>query len=226
MPLKGVLSTVNNHPGFSRLVKGIGGEGAPPQITARQGAAPVYIGALWDRHKVPMLVITPRPEDARRLHDQLLTYLGDDEPVYLLPEPEVLPFERLAVDANTSNQRLEALAALALSRRTKEDPEQTPPIVVTSINAALRPTLPPNVMSGGEPDANNENSWKIGERVRLNELLVRWVELGYRSEPVVETPGTFSHRGGIIDIFPSQAGLPFRIELWDDQIDTIRTFDP
>ncbi|MBQ11559.1 MAG: transcription-repair coupling factor [Planctomyces sp.] len=226
MPLKGVLSTVNNHPGFSSLVEGIGGEGAPPQITARQGAAPVYIGALWERHKVPMLVITPRPEDARRLHDQLLTYLGEDEPVYLLPEPEVLPFERLAVDANTSNQRLEALAALALSRRTKEDPAQTSPIVVTSINAALRPTLPPNVMSGGEPDANNENSWKIGERVRLNELLVRWVELGYRSEPVVETPGTFSHRGGIIDIFPSQADLPFRIELWDDQIDTIRTFDP
>ena len=122
MPLKGVLSTVNNHPGFSSLVEGIGGEGPPLQITARQGAAPVYIGALWEHHKVPMLVITPRPEDARRIHDQLLTYLGEDEPVYLLPEPEVLPFERLAVDANTSNQRLEALAALVLSHRTKENP--------------------------------------------------------------------------------------------------------
>jgi len=226
MPLKGVLSTVNGHPGFSRLLEGIGGDGPPPQITARQGAAPVYIGALWDCRKVPMLVITPRPEDARRLHDQLLTYLGDDEPVYLLPEPEVLPFERLAVDANTSNQRLEALAALALSRQTGEDPQRTPPMVVTSINAALRPTLPPNVMSGSTSDGSNGNSWKIGDRVRLNRLLVRWVELGYRSEPVVETPGTFSHRGGIIDIFPSHSELPFRIELWDDQIDTIRRFDP
>ena len=52
-----------------------------------------------------MLVITPRPDDARRLHDHLLTYLGEDCPVLLLPEPEVLPYERLAVDANTGNQR-------------------------------------------------------------------------------------------------------------------------
>ena len=226
MPLKGVLSTVNAHPGFLRLLEGIGSKGPPPQITARQGATPVYIGAIWDRLRTPVLVITPRPEDARRLHDQLLTYLGDDEPVYLLPEPEVLPFERLAVDANTSNQRLEALAALALSRRPKEDSGCTPPLVVVSVNAALRPTLPSIVMSGGESNGANGNSWKTGERIRLNDLLVRWVELGYRSEPVVEVPGTFSHRGGIIDIFPSHSNLPFRIELWDDQIDTIRTFDP
>ena len=158
MPLKGVLSTVNAHPGFLRLLEGIGSKGPPPQITARQGATPVYIGAIWDRLRTPVLVITPRPEDARRLHDQLLTYLGDDEPVYLLPEPEVLPFERLAVDANTSNQRLEALAALALSRRPKEDSGCTPPLVVVSVNAALRPTLPSIVMSGGECNGANGNS--------------------------------------------------------------------
>ena len=52
------------------------------------------------------------------------------------------------------------------------------------------------------------------------------MDLGYHSEPVVELPGTFSLRGGILDIYPSDAELPFRIELWDNEVDTIRRFDP
>ncbi|PKB79499.1 MAG: hypothetical protein BZY88_13080, partial [SAR202 cluster bacterium Io17-Chloro-G9] len=225
MPLKGVISLLNEHPVFRRQSEELVHGDTPPQVSVRQGAVPVYIGALWSLRKKPVLVITPRPEDARRLHDQLLTYLGEDEPVHLLAEPEVLPFERLAVDANTSNQRLAALAALAISNRGLA-PGDPPPLVVTSIGAALRLTLPPQVMAGGNGDGDRETTWKIGQRVRLNDLLVQWVELGYRNEPVVEVPGTFSHRGGIIDIFPSHADSPFRIELWDDQIDTIRRFDP
>ena len=173
-----------------------------------------------------MLVITPRPEDARRLHDQLITYLGEEGPVYLLPEPEVLPFERLAVDANTSNQRLAALAALAQSNQHEDRSDHLHPLVVSSVSAAMRQTLPPAVMAGAGGKNGDGNSWRVGQRVRMSDLLGRWVDLGYRNEPVVEIPGTFSLRGGIIDIFPSHTDLPFRIELWDDQIDTIRQFDP
>ena len=224
MPLEGLVSLLNSHSVFRRQVQGTGVGDHTPKVSVRQGAAPVYVAALWTLRQSPTLVITPRAEDARRLHDQLLTYLGEDEPVFLLPEPEVLPFERLAVDANTSNQRLAALAALASPDRRL--PGQIPPVVVTSISAAMRPTLARHVMSGEAGDGPGCNRIEIGQRVRLNELLVQWVELGYRNEPVVETPGAFSQRGGIIDIFPSNADLPFRIELWDDQVDTIRQFDP
>ena len=200
----------------------------PPQITVRQGGRPAYIAALWQDQRSPLLVVTPRPEDARRLHDQLLTYLGEKEPVYLLPEPEVLPFERLAVDAYTNNQRLIALAALAGSGLHPTDRPVPAPLIVTSVGAALHKTLPPNIMAGtnGEPSQTGPLRIVVGERIRLTVLLAQWVELGYRNEPLVEAPGCFSHRGGIIDVYPPHSDLPYRIELWDDQIDTIRLFDP
>ena len=229
MPLTGLLSVLIEHPLFLRQLEGIADSTSPTQITLRQGARPAFIGALWQNRSAPVLVISPRPEDARRLHDQLLTYLGDTEALHLLPDPEVLPFERLAVDAGTSNQRLAALAAMAssVSRVSGENGPQ--PLVIASTSAVLRLTLPPEAMTpatGGSPDSNAGYVWKVGQRVRLNQLLARWVDLGYRNEPVVEVPGTFSHRGGIIDVYPSHSELPFRIELWDDEIDTIRLFDP
>ena len=199
-----------------------------PQITLRQGGRPGYIAALWLQQKAPLLVITPRPEDARRLHDQLLTYLGEEQGVYLLPEPEVLPFERLAVDAHTSNQRLAALAALAGARVHAGGMNNPAPLVVAAIGAALHKTLPPEVIVGSAPDSDQASPYRVGvgERLRLNDLLAQWVDLGYRNEPLVEGPGCFSRRGGIVDVFPPNSGLPFRIEMWDDEVDTIRLFDP
>ena len=228
MSLKGVLSTISNHPEYRRNLELTADSAEPPQITVRQGGRPAYIAALWLHRQAPLLVITPRSEDARRLHDQLLTYLGEHQPVYLLPEPEVLPYERLAVDAHTSNQRLAALAALAASGLRNNGNSASTPLVVTSVGAALHKTLSLGIMAGtnvgpGQPDPYRV---RVGERISVNGLLTQWVALGYRNEPLVEAPGGFSHRGGIIDVYPPHAELPYRIELWDDEIDTIRTFDP
>jgi transcription-repair coupling factor (superfamily II helicase) len=65
-----------------------------------------------------------------------------------------------------------------------------------------------------------------GQRLRLNEVLSQWVELGYQPEEVVEIPGSFSRRGGIVDVFPTGAARPVRIELFGDDIDSMRYFDP
>ena len=163
----------------------------------------------------PVLVITPRLEDARRLHDQLVEYLGDEAPVHLLPEPEVLPFERLAVDARTGNQRLAALAALASYDAASADGPV--PLVVTSLASALRLTLPPELAIGQHPSLQDAHKLTQGQRIgSIDALLSAWVELGYQREPQVEIPGTFSLRGGILDVFPTNAGLPYRVEMWDD----------
>ncbi len=228
MSLNGVLSVISGHPEYLRHMVTAPTPEAPPRVAVRQGARPGYIAALWRHQPGPLLVITPRSEDARRLHDQLLTYLGEGEQVYLLPEPEVLPFERLSVDANTSNQRLAALAALASSSANRDSEDSSHPLVVASVGAVLIKTLPFEVMVGPGAGGGESGLWRVGvgEKVRLNQLLAHWVDLGYRNEPVVEAPGCFSHRGGIIDVYPAHADLPYRIELWDDEIDTIRQFDP
>ena len=226
MTLKGVLELLDRHPGHRGNVDSWGGNAGESGVTVRQGARAAFLASLWSRQQGPILVVTPRPDDARRLHDQLLTYLGDDQPVHLLPEPEVLPFERLAVDANTGNQRLSALAALAAGGRFGNMEPDVQPLVVCSVGSALIYTLPPELMAGVFPTTGELSLWKKGDRVRINTLLAQWLDLGYRNEPVVEAPGSFSHRGGILDIYPTGSEWPLRIELWDDEIDTIRYFDP
>jgi transcription-repair coupling factor (superfamily II helicase) len=226
MPLNGILSALSRHPEFVRHFAQIDHSGESAGIAVRQGARPAYLAALWRHSHRPMLVLTPRPEDARRLYDQILTYLGDEGPVFLIPEPEVLPFERLAVDARTGNQRLVGLAAL--SGAGAESTGEAKPLAIASLSAAFRRTLPPALIAPAQVSAPDPRvSLKAGQRIpKLDDLLVSWVNLGYRNEPLVESPGCFSHRGGIIDVFPPHYDLPVRIELWDDEIDTIRSFDP
>ncbi len=243
MSLAGILSAVRSHPDFRSHAAGLSQAGSSNSVTVRQGARPAYIASLWQELGSPVLALAPRAEDARRLHDQLLTYLGEESPVHLFPEPAVLPFERLSVDAHTSNQRLTSLAALSLwqggrngngdgdgdSNGGDDRKNAVPPMIVTSVGAALRLTLPPAVFGAGDgvsEAAQYGARVSTGQRLDLGRLLNSWVDLGYRSEPLVESPGSFSRRGGILDIFPPGAELPYRIDLWDDEVDTIRTFDP
>ena len=219
MTLKGILELLDRHPEHRGNVDASG-------ATVRQGARSAFLASLWRRQRGPLLVITPRPDDARRLHDQLLTYLGEDQPIHLLPEPEVLPYERLAVDANTGNQRLTALAALAGAGRFGASEPDVLPLVICSVGSALLYTLPPELMAGVFPATGALSLWKKGDRIRIETVLGQWLDLGYHNEPVVEAPGSFSHRGGILDVFPTGSEWPLRIELWDDEIDTIRYFDP
>ena len=156
MSLNGILDLLEGHPEFRRAIESAE-NGGTETATVRQGARPAFIASLARRRKGPLLVIAPRPDDARRLHDQLLGWLGDDAPVHLLPEPEVLPFERLAVDANTGNQRLAALAALACHSWERDDAMAQRrndgrdmgcgPLVVCSIGSALLYTAPPELMA-------------------------------------------------------------------------------
>ena len=226
MTLKGVLELLDRHPGHRGNVDSSASSGDASGVTVRQGARSAFLASLWRRQRGPLLVITPRPDDARRLHDQLLTYLGEDQPIHLLPEPEVLPYERLAVDANTGNQRLTALAALAGAGRFGASEPDVLPLVICSVGSALLYTLPPQLMAGVFPATGALSLWKKGDRIRIETVLGQWLDLGYHNEPVVEAPGSFSHRGGILDVFPTGSEWPLRIELWDDEIDTIRYFDP
>ncbi len=193
-------------------------------VTVRNGARTAYIAAAYKRMGVPTLILTPRPEDARRLHDQLLTYLGDSSPIHIFPSSDVLPFERLAVDLTTSHERLSALAALWEAGH-EEIVDQ--PIVVAPVVAVLRSVFSPEFLSNALARSPYGKSLEVGERVpKLEDLLKYWVSLGYRNQPLVESPGEFSHRGGILDIFPVNHDLPIRIEFFDDEVDTIREFDP
>src|SRR5204862_6743954 len=72
---------------------------------------------------------------------------------------------------------------------------------------------------------DNHRLVKRGQVLPPAELAAQWLGLGYEPSPLVDQPGLFSRRGGILDVYPP-GGQPVRIELWGDEVDTIRLFDP
>ena len=225
MSLIGLFEQLREDPSYRSIVAGrsivtdIEPAIALEDISTPESAKPYLISTLWHDLKVPMLVVVSRPEDARRLHDQVLSYLGETDQVHLFPEPEVLPFERLVADAGTNNQRMRALASLLRFGSTSNHAGLAP-LLIASVSGAMRKTL---------PQTNLGKAWhvlKVGDRVGLGELFSRWVDLGYQRENGVEVPGSFSHRGGIVDVYPPSSSLPVRLELFGDEIESIRLFDP
>ena len=219
MSLTGLLDLFRDHPVYNRLTQALGQEQAQHLLEAPEAARPLITAALWRHSPRPVLVVAPRPDEARKFHDSLLLYLGEDAPVRLFPEPDVLPFERLVADADANNQRLAALSELHEAVESN-DPCPPCPIIVASVAALLQKTLDPESFNSAR------HSLAVGQEIRLGELLLRWVGLGYQRESSVEIPGSFSHRGGILDIYSPASPLPARLELWGERIESIRLFDP
>ena len=174
------------------------------------GAARAYLMAvLYRMMKRPVLLATSQPEHARAFFEQLRNWIPAEE-VVLFPEPDMLPYERMASDAATETDRLGVLEAL----------EKRTPFVVASIPALLSLTI--------DADALREHvqSVRLGMDIKPFDLLTALDKLGYRAENIVELPGTMSHRGGIIDVWPATSDLPLRLEFFGDSIDSVRRFDP
>lgn len=184
-------------------------------------ANPLLIAAVWRALRLPTLVITPNPDSAQRIVDQLSTWLGtpdvdeDGSPIHHFIESGGIPFERYEPDRGTGHRRITTLEALR--SHTLQDPD--PPIVVASVHAIAERTI----------EAENFDrivrEFRVGNRIDLPDAMRRLVRSGYEVLPTVELPGTASRRGGIIDIFPVGAGHPVRIELFDDEIESMRLFD-
>ena len=215
--LSGLAKLLIDLPQFQRLAAQLSAGQTEESMSILQSAKALLLGALWHELRVPVLVVTPHPDDARRLYDRLLDYWGEDAPVYHFAELEALPFERLTPDTATTHQRLRALAALAGAYS-----EEHPPLVVTSASGVALKTLLPEAFQLKD----GHSVLRRGDRVSMEALLIRWAALGYRMDSATEVPGTMSRRGGIVDVFPPGDALPVRLEFWGDVLESLRTFDP
>ncbi len=217
-----------NMPGFNKLLKLI--ESMPAwhklldelkqrdsmMIVTLNAARPYLIAALYDGLHTSIFVITAQPENAKKLQEQLSSWCHGE--VYLFPEPDVLPYERLTPDTTTEIERIRVLAALAGYSRGGEN--AAVPLVVASAAALMSRTTSQNDF------IDSKRVIELGMNIEPFRLLADGEAMGYRLENIVEIPGTMSHRGGIIDIYPLTAAYPVRLEFFGDAIDSIRTFDP
>ena len=211
MSLKALQQILESTGEYQRLFRTLSADRAGARSHVLREAAPFAISTLRDGLGCALLVIAPRPEDARRLYEQLVVWSGDERSVLHFPETESLPFERLVTDVATTQHRVATLAQLSNSAGGS--------IVVASAAAVAQRTIDPGVFN------SSRHTLKRGQHIALDETLALWNKMGYRFEAAVDTPGAASRRGGIIDIFPVGAEMPARIELWGDEIDSIRLFD-
>ena len=198
----------------------IHGPAAVPTVCP-EPANPLLIAAIWRKLQVPTLVVTPNPDAAQRIVDQLPTWLGtpdideDGSPIHHFIESAGIPFERYEPDRGTSHRRITTLDALRKYSLTG----LAPPIVVASVHALAERTIETRVFDKIVRELN------VGDRIDLAETMRHLTRSGYEVQPTVELPGTVSRRGGIIDIFPVGTNQPIRIELFDDEIESMRLFD-
>jgi transcription-repair coupling factor (superfamily II helicase) len=173
-------------------------------------ARPISIAALAGlSSRSPLVVACPTGSMAGQLYDDLQQFLGREH-VALFPAWETLPFERISPNVETMGQRLEVLWRL-------RDPERCPTVIVSGVRALLQ-KLGPGALEV-EPIVVRPNA--IVDPDRLSAQLV---EFGYRREELVEHRGEFARRGAIVDVFPSTADAPIRIDLWGDEVDRLTTF--
>ncbi|MHB8644785.1 MAG: transcription-repair coupling factor [Thermomicrobiales bacterium] len=191
------------------------GQGIPlPELP---GAARPYVEAAVATYLGrPVLIITSRPDRAQEVIEAIGAYLPPDAvTLHHWQTPDALPYEVLPRDPVTAAPRLNILHRLATARDAGRCP-----VVVTAAGGLMRPVMPVEELR------KHTTHLRVGTRFNERERLSEWIAWGYTTEPLVEQPGQLSRRGGIVDIFPPTMDSPVRIELFGDEIESIRQFDP
>jgi len=153
------------------------------------------------------IIATSSELKAKQIYEE---YRFIDQHVYLYPAKDLLFYQADLRGNYLTAQRMEVLQALL---------EEEKATVITSFDAFMDALLPLETLKA------RIRQFRAGDVVDFEQIKKDMVLLGYSREEQIEGPGQFAVRGGILDIYPLNEEVPIRIELWGDEIDSIRTFD-
>lgn len=154
------------------------------------------------------VVVTPDTRTALRLEKSLPQFA--ELPVQLFPDWETLPYDNFSPHQDIISTRLSALFELQQGKKQ---------IFLLPINTLMQKVCPPSYLS------NNVLLIKKGDRFSIQHLRLQLENAGYRAVDQVLEYGEYAVRGAILDLYPMGADEPFRLDFFDDEIDSIRTFD-
>ncbi|HEZ0805701.1 transcription-repair coupling factor [Neisseria meningitidis] len=173
-----------------------------------QGSLPLAL-ARYLPHKQLKVVLTQDAEQALRLQTAWLFFRPHDTAVFL-PDWETLPYERFSPHQDLVSERLSALWQIKSGAAD---------VLFVPVATAMQ-KLPPVPFLAGR------TFWlKTGQTLDIGRLKSDLVDAGYNHVSHVVAAGEFAVRGGIVDLFPMGSEMPYRIDLFDDEIDSIKTFD-
>lgn len=172
---------------------------------------------LYTRTQLPhsWLILTPTHDEAAQLYQDLHFFFNlfalPTETLAFFPNLGTTPYEATAPSVDLVAQRMRTLFRLH---------EQKPTMVITTPEAALQRLVPHSIF------AQSCLTLKVGSTIDREPLITLLLRIGYRRVSVVEIPGEFSVRGGIVDIFSTAETEPYRIEFLGDTVESTRLFDP
>lgn len=209
--LKALIQAFSQDTDFASIVAGVHSGMKEQLISGLSGSSKqVMLAALHKESDRPMLVVTHNMFAAQKIYEDLQETLSAEE-VLLYPANELVAAEYAVSSPETLAQRIEVLLQCSQGFRG---------IVVVPYSGVRRYLPAPGVM------ATAGITLELGGTLQLEDFLMKMVELGYDRVERVESRGEMSIRGGIIDFYPLTASVAYRVELFDDEIDSIRTFDP
>ncbi|WP_422448450.1 transcription-repair coupling factor [Thermoanaerobacterium sp. DL9XJH110] len=168
------------------------------------------ISALKKKTGAQILVVTADSLEAKKISDDLTFFLGPDE-VAVFPASSVIPYETAARSLEFTAQRLKVVEMLLSGKSA---------VVVAPLQALTSKLVLP------EKVKNFTIHFKVGERAPLEDVILKLAAMGYERVDMIEGRGQFAVRGGILDIYPLTREFPYRLEFFDDEVDSIREFSP
>ncbi|HCW50743.1 MAG TPA: transcription-repair coupling factor [Clostridiales bacterium] len=209
-PLERVLAEVCRLPEVKTLVRGLGPGTAQMVFGVGGSAKTLLAAALHLSTGLPSVYVCVDLEAARRVETDLVTWLGEDA-VVLFPATGPAPVGVVARSGETRVQRLRALDVLQ---------RREPLVVIAPVEAAAGLVPSPSRL------ARCSFTVRRGSGSGPHDLARALADAGYERVPLVETPGDFSLRGGIVDVYPPTRTEPYRVEFAGDEVVSIRSFSP
>ncbi|MCR5864709.1 MAG: transcription-repair coupling factor [Aquincola tertiaricarbonis] len=167
-----------------------------------------------------LAIVTAEPSDTQRLADEL-PFFAPGIRVAVFPDWETLPYDTFSPHQDLISERLATLWRLWSHTQTGNQATQRDvDVVLLPATTALTRLAPPSFLAG--------TTFHFKQKTRLDEarLKSQLTLAGYQHVSQVVSPGEYAVRGGLIDLFPMGSLVPYRVDLFDDEVDSIRTFDP
>ncbi|MFW6069035.1 MAG: transcription-repair coupling factor, partial [Chloroflexota bacterium] len=220
MNISGILELLESVPELRSLVDCLHDDREVEPLGLLKASRHAVLAKLATRLERPVLLLTGRVDAVPVWQQAMEAWLPDSCLHMRFPEPTPLPYDRGPWSESSRLGRLRVLTRLMAGQHPLLPQSTEPLLIITSARALLQKTLP------RQRFLSSMKVLRSGAILDLEETLETWQEIGYERSSVVEAPGQVSQRGGIIDLFPAASPYPVRIELFGDEIDTMRYFDP
>ena len=205
--MNSINKELEKSPKYIDFIKSIENKKSPIAISGLTAVSEVSIlSSIQEKLKRPIMLITYNEVEALKLKKDFDFFT--DNALYL-PKKEIVTYDYVAESKNLPYERIEVLNKIYKNQNN---------IVITSIEAVKQKIISKKALY------KNVLSFKVGDRLSLEDLKQKLVDLGYKRFELIDARGEFSIRGGIIDISITDT-LGIRIELWGDEIDSIRHFN-